>query len=372
MKIGPVSRWFASCGTVAAALMIAFCAAAAAETLADRTNRGLIVVKTGGADGASVAMAEDLGRMLNDGATRRLVTLVGHGGIQDLIDLRAMRGLDLGIVQADVLDYVKQQNLSPGIENTVTYVARLHGDELHLLARGDIGDLQHLAGKKVELCGSAAVTAASVFDLLHVVVDPSFDEEAVALRKLEAGEVAAVAYVAPKPTPLFLALGGHGLRFLPIPLTPEIALRYAPAQLTAEDYPRLVAGDASVDTVAVGTVLFVANLPADTERYRNVAALVESLFTKLAQLQEAPHHPKWTEVNIAAELPGWKRFPPAAAWLKRSAPVAAASTSEKEMHEAFVKFLDERSKLVGGRVFSLREKDQLFDRFERLENRAPH
>jgi TRAP-type uncharacterized transport system substrate-binding protein len=372
MMIGAVSRGFASRVAVAATLMIACCTAVAAETLADLTNRGLVVVMTGGADGASVAMAEDLGRLLNDGATRRLVTLVGHGAIQDLIDLRAMRGLDLGIVQADVLDYVKQQNLSPAIENTITYVARLHGDELHLLARADVDDIQHLAGKKVELCGSAAVTAASVFDLLHVVVEPSFDEEAVALRKLAAGEVSAVAYVAPKPTPLFMALGDHGFRFLPIPLTPEIALRYAPAQLTVEDYPRLVAADAPVDTVAVGMVLFVANLPADTERYRTVAAVVESFFTKLAQLQEAPHHPKWTEVNIAAELAGWKRFPPAAAWLKRNAPVAAASASEKELHEAFAKFLDERNRPAGGGVFSLQEKDQLFDRLERLQGRQPH
>jgi TRAP-type uncharacterized transport system substrate-binding protein len=367
MLIGPISKWFAG----AAALTIACCAGAAAETLADRTNRGLVAVMTGGADGASVAMAEDLGRILNDGAARRLLTLVGHGAIQDLIDLRAMRGVDLGIVQADVLDYVKQQNLSPGIENTITYVARLHGDELHLLARADIADIRHLAGKKVELCGSAAVTAASVFDLLHIVVEPMFDEEGVALRKLDAGDVAAVAYVAPKPTPLFAALDGHGLRFLSIPLTPDIALRYVPAQLTAEDYPRLVAADPPVDTVAVGMVMFVANMPADTERYRNVAALVDAFLTRLAQLQEPPHHPKWTEVNVAAELPGWKRFPPAAAWLRRNVPAVAAPATDKEMRDAFAKFLDERNKLAGGRVLSLQERDQLFDRFERLQNQAP-
>jgi uncharacterized protein len=378
MMIRSTSRWILSCCAVALVLAIGCCAgfAVRAETLADRTNRGLVVLMTGGADGASVGMAEEISKLVSDGATRRVLTLVGHGAVQELVDLRAMRGLDLGIVQADVLDFVKQQNLSPGIETTIAYVTRLHSDELHVLARAEFTDIRQLAGKKVELCGSAQVTAASIFDLLQVVVEPSFDEEAVALAKLAAGEVSAVAYVAPKPTPLFKALDGAGLRLLPIPLTPEIALRYVPAQLTAEDYPRLVAADAPVDTVAVGMVMFAANMPAESERYRNVGAAVDAFFARLPQLQEAPHHPKWAEVNLAAELPGWKRFPPAAAWLKRNVVAAAVPAREKpapetELRQGFAKFLDERSKASGGRVLSLQEKDQLFDKVEPLRNRQP-
>ena len=34
-------------------------------------------------------------------------------------------------------------------------------------------------------------------------------------------------------------------------------------------------------------------------------------FTRYKELKKSPRHPKWREMNIAAEVPGWKRFPPA-------------------------------------------------------------
>jgi hypothetical protein len=42
---------------------------------------------------------------------------------------------------------------------------------------------------------------------------------------------------------------------------------------------------------------------------------VEAFFPKIAEFQKPPRHPKWREVNIAATLPGWSRFPAAQEWL---------------------------------------------------------
>ena len=86
-----------------------------------------------------------------------------------------------------------------------------------------------------------------------------------------------------------------------------------PTRLTADDYPGLVAYNQPVDTVAVGAVLAAANLQPLSERYRNVVNFVDAFFTGFQSLLTPGHHPKWREVNIAAELPGWRRFPPAAA-----------------------------------------------------------
>jgi TRAP-type uncharacterized transport system substrate-binding protein len=360
---------FRSCFTIAAGL--ALCCglpfAASAETLAERTNRGLVEIITDGEPG-SMAMTQDLASVLDDGATRRLLPVAGHGGLRALIDLEALRGIDIAIVSSDVLEQARKAKLpGTGIENGVTYIAKLHNEELHLLARGDIHSVEDLGGKRVDF-GGAPVTGPMVLGLLDVKVKRSFDDPAIAFAKLKSGEVAAIAYLAAKPTSRFAVLtGASGLHFLSIPLKPELAAAYVPARLTAEDYPGLVRADAPVDTIAVGTVMLAAKLQPNTERYRNVANFVDAFFTQFPRLQEPAHDPKWAEVNLAAELPGWTRFPPADIWLKHNVVAAAPAVSDAELHEIFAKFLDERSRLSGGRAFSEQEKDQLFDRFRRWQ-----
>jgi TRAP-type uncharacterized transport system substrate-binding protein len=305
--------------------------------------------------------------VLDDGATRRVLPVVGHGSVQNVVDLKALRGVDLAIVQSDVLEAAKQKKLVPGVE-IINYIAKLHNEELHILARPEITRIEALAGKKVDFGGGAAITGAAVFDILHIKVEPVFDDHALALQKLKSGEVAAFAFVAAKPTPLFEVLRGEGLHFLAIPLKPELATAYVPAQLTNEDYPRLIAADAPVETIAVGMVMVVANLTPTTERYRNVVNFVDAFFTQFPRLQDAPRHPKWAEVNLTAELPGWKRFAPADTWLKRNVVAQAPTLDEKELREIFAKFLDERTRLSGGPAMSSQEKEQLFDQFRRWQN----
>lgn len=359
-----ISRALA-CALALLLVSVATFGSARAETLAERTNHGVVELLTSG-DAGAIAMAQDLAYVLDDGATRRLLPVVGHGAVAGLVDLKALHGIDMTIAQTDVLDYARQHP-SDGNFTAFTYIAKLHNEELHVLAGADIARLDDLAGKKVAFSGGARVTGPAVLGLLKIKVDAVLEDHALALKQLRAGEVAAMAYVAAKPTPLFDPVGGGALHFVAVPMTPALAKAYVPAQLTSADYPRLVKPDAPVETVAVGTALMVANLQPDTERYRNVANFVDAFFTQFQKLQEPPRHPKWSEVNLAAELPGWKRFPPAASWLSRNAAVAAAPVDEKQLREIFAKFLDQRTQVAGGRALSLQEKAELFDQFERWQ-----
>lgn len=341
--------------------------AARSETLVERSNRGVVELMTGD-EAASVEMAHDLASVFDDGTTRRLLTVLGRGSLENIVDLRALRGVDMTIVQTDALDYARQHAM-PHLEGTIYFVAKLHSEELHVLARADIRRIEDLAGKKVDFAGGAGVTGPAVLDLLKVKVEPVFDDRAVALLKLKSGEVAAMAYVAAKPSPLFEGLrGSEGLHFLAVPFAPALANAYVPAQLTAADYSRLVGSDAPVATIAVGMALVVANLPPNTERYRGAANFVDTFFTMLPRLQEVPRHPKWHEVNIAADFPGWRRFPPADLWLKRNVVAAAPQVDEQHVREIFVKFLDERAKAAGGRTLTAEQKGELFDQFKRWQN----
>jgi uncharacterized protein len=346
------------------ALSCGLLSAAAAESPADRSKGAVIEMITDG-DGASVAMAQDLAGVIDDGATRRLLPVAGHGGVRDVIDLGMLHDIDLAIVSKDALDYAKKPNAQAGVEN-FTYVAKLYNEELHVLARPHIKTMEDLSGRRVNFDGGAVVTGPAVFSLLKIDVEAAFDNQALAMAKLKSGDIAAIVYLAPKPTPRFTAFGdANGLHFLSIPLKPELTASYVPAHLTAQDYPRLVQKDAPVDTIAVRMVMIAGNLPRNSERYRNVANFVEAFFAQFPKLQEPYHQPKWGEVNLASEVPGWTRFPPAEAWLKHHVVVAA---KEEDLHETFAKFLDERSRQSGGPELSAQEKEQLFDQFRRWKS----
>ena len=60
------------------------------------------------------------------------------------------------------------------------------------------------------------------------------------------------------------------------------------------------------------------NWPKGTDRHRRIAQFVDQFFTKFNEFQKAPRHPKWREVNLAAQVPGWKRFDAADEWLARN------------------------------------------------------
>jgi TRAP-type uncharacterized transport system substrate-binding protein len=334
----------------------------------------MVVLETDGRAGISVRMAEELARVTSEGRTRRVLPVIGVGSLQNIMDLRLLPGVDVAISQTDVLEYVKQQKLSPGIESWMTYVSELSNEEFHLIARAEIKTISDLANHdvSVDLGGAGTeIMAARIFDLLRIPVHAvNYDPER-ALEKLRNGEIAAVALVAGKPAPLFCELiGENGLHFLSIPLDPAVNAGYLPARLTAADYPGLIPFNQPINTLAVGTLLAVANLQAGSERYRNVTNFVEAFFSGFQSLLQPGRHPKWHEVDLTRELPGWRRFPPAAQWLQRNARAATAPNVEG-LKPDFARFIEERQQASGGPPLSQQEKDRLFDQFKNWASERP-
>lgn len=338
-------------------------------------NRGVVELETGRATGISVRVAEDLANVIDDGATRRVLPVVGKGALENISDLDLLHGIDLAILQDDVLNYAVQQNLYPGIQNRITYIAKLYNEEFHLLARRDIKSVADLANQKVnvDLRGAGTeITANRLFSLLNIPIVATYDDQEVALEKLRRGEIAALAFVAGKPAPLFQGLDGRdGLHFLAIPVNPAVTGVYVPTSLTAADYPGLVPADQTIDTIAVGAVLAVANLQPDSERYHNVVNFVDAFFTGFQSLLTPGHDPKWREVNIAAELPGWRRFPPAAAWLQSNTQVST-TPNEQDLKSIFARFIDERQQATGGTPLTAQQKADLFGQFQQWEKGQAH
>jgi uncharacterized protein len=292
--------------------------------LGQRTNGNTIAIMSGRIDGTAAAVASDMAAVLDDGDNLRVLPVLSTGGGQNIRDVRFMSGVDLGITQSNLLnDYKRTSQIGP-IDDKIVYLAKLFNEEMHVLVRAQSGitALEQLAGKRVnfgEVGGGTQLTARDVFARLGVKAAEVNLDPAKALAKLQTGEIAATVLIAGKPaTALAGVSAADGYRLLPVPYSKELQKDYLPASLDSRDYPATIEGGRSIDTVAVGVVLIAYNWPKDSDRYRRIAKFVEAFFPRLAEFQRPPRHPKWREVSLAANLPGWKRFDAAEEWVQRS------------------------------------------------------
>jgi TRAP transporter TAXI family solute receptor len=286
----------------------------------EQSNKGVVGVVAGGVNGTYIRIAADMATAL-DTNNLRILAIIGKGSIQNINDLLYLKGVDMAIVQSDVLEYLRRQGTPYNIEKRIHYITKLYNEEFHLLAKSGVENLNDLSGRKVnfDTKGSGTfITASIVFDILKITVEPTYYDQATALEKLKSGEIDALVYVAGKPTPLFDKLTtADSLRFVPIDHTPALLTTYLPTRLGSQDYPSLIKPDQDVKTVAVGAVLAVYGWERKSARYQKVANFVNHFFSRFNELQQPARHPKWREVSLSALIPGWTRFQPAREWLER-------------------------------------------------------
>jgi uncharacterized protein len=287
--------------------------ASAADIAAQRdmVNGGVVGVISGGVTGTYIRIAADLANALDDGYALRVLPIIGKGSVRNIEDLLLLRGVDLAIVQSDVLDFYKRAELVPNIESKLRYVAKLYNEEVHVLARSEYVTIDDLAGKRVNFGtdGSGTfMTASIIFDDLGIDVDVQSDPEPIALERLRAGELDALVFVGGKPVELIAAIGqAEPLHLLAIP-NERIKAAYVPSELTAEAYPNLIEPKAPVPTVAVSAVLAAYNWPDGHPRRQKLNRFIRSFTANFDSLLKPPFHPKWREINLAAEVPGWRRI----------------------------------------------------------------
>ena len=122
-------------------------------------------------------------------------------------------------------------------------------------------------------------------------------------------------FVGGKPLSLLAELSkDDNLKLLSIPHD-QVQGPYLAASLSATDYPALVAPGQEVPTVAVGAVLAAYNWNPDNPRSDKVTNFVNRFFDGFDTFLQPPYHPKWQEVDIRADLPGWQRLAAAQDWL---------------------------------------------------------
>jgi TRAP transporter TAXI family solute receptor len=317
--------------------------AAKANTIRDnfrsRMNENVVTIMAGSPTGTDLAIVQDIAEVLN-GDGLRVVPMVGEGPAQNVKDVLFLRGVDMGVTQANILKYfARTGELGPDFIDQVAYVAKLFNEEMHVLVRDDVKSIEDLKGQPVNFGaeGSGAeITGRLVFEALGIDAKQLHLSDDEALQKLRSREIAGTIVVTGKPAPMLTNLRDtSGLKLLPVPYAKALEDSYYPATLTHDDYPDLVPAGGRVDTVAVCAVLVSFNWNDDSPRYKKIGRFVDRFFTDFDQFLKPPHHPKWREVNYAATLEGWHRSPLSQAYIDR-VKAAAADGSTKKSFDTFL------------------------------------
>lgn len=295
-------------------LMADVSAPAAADEAAqnrEKVNQHVIGIMAGRPGSTDLDLAYDLDSALSDGYDLRIVPMVSQGSAKEVEDLMYLRGVDMAVVQHDVVAFMKEHSLYPNIKGALRQVAPLGMEQFHVIARNDIRSIYDLAGKKVNFNRSSsgtAMTASVVFGALGIQVEVTNHKHKLALEMVRKGELAAMVRTSGAPVPLFLEIGPQeDLHLLPVPTTPEVAETYVPISITSDHYPSMLQPGQSIETLGVATILLSYNWPRDHPRGQTLDLFTKRFFGDFEKLLEPGFHESWGEVDLSQQIPGIPR-----------------------------------------------------------------
>lgn len=272
-------------------------------------------IMTGGAKGTYIKIGRDIAGLGKE-CGQTLTVVESAGSLENFIGVRNRKNTQFGIVQNDVLDYLKtfeanDKEIQQAVKG-VRIMFPLYNEEVHVLAKSDITNLEGLAGKKVAVGvkdSGTYLTSTLMLDILQIKgVDKIAINPDAALPKLQSGEIDAFFYVAGAPAALFQgdAIDGAKFHLLPITEAPLLAT-YIPTKIDADTYSFQ---KEPVDVVSVKAVLMTYDYDKKRNAYHRdsckaVADFSSLILNNLDKLQ-ATGHPKWKTVDLTALPPGWK------------------------------------------------------------------
>jgi uncharacterized protein len=353
------------------------------ELKKQEANQIAVSIVTSGLSCTCARFAQDMSNVINDIRPDgiRVLPILGVGGAQNLEDVLFLRGVDMATVDQDHIEYLKKKDptLYANLESRVSYITKLYNSEFHIAARNEIKRLSDLQGKRVSFNlenSHTNIAADIIFDMIGVKTQKVFYDNNEAIELLKTGKLDAHVVLTGAPQSALAKLKAtDGIHFLPLtetdlPTSRQDALlkRYLPADLTHEQYPDLIAQGETVPTIATRTVLAVYNWEPGSYRYRKLEKFVQAFFSKIGEFRDKARHPKWVEVNLATDVPGWTRFKPAQDWLdgNRNAQQVATAGEDSDLRASFEKFLATYRQSSGQTQITPKDREKLFAQFKQF------
>ena len=238
---------------------------------------------------------------------------------------------DFAIVSLDSLASTAKGD--PEWIKRVPYVARLAPEALEVIAPREIKSISGLQGKLIsfgELDSATSTSGRMLFSRLGVRPTQTNAPLPEALDALAAGKVEAVVVLGAEGTQALDNFGGDGrFHIVAIPWSATLEPVYAPAQVTAEQRPKLVGATTPVETVAEPMALVALGAQPGSPRAEALGRLARVFFDNYDRFLDGDRDTHWREVNLAAEAswPGgaWARLAAAQNWLDAKKVSADAS-----------------------------------------------
>ena len=294
------SRFIIQSGIALLMLLVAVGLCQAAEDM------GLI---TGSDKGTYYQFGLDLQRLTKPAGVN-LTVHTSKGSIENVYAVYQRPGVQMGIVQSDVLAFVGRVQSDPvlsRIAKKTRMVFPLYNEEVHLLGRRGLRDFDDLTGKRVAIGrdGSGTyLTARLLFKLSEVVPAEMVPIDTTeALNELKAGRIDAMFFVAGYPVKLLKedVSEKDGLELIPI-TNKSITEFYPRAEIPANVYEWQ---RAPVNTVAVKAVL--VSFDFRRRDCDNVGRFAQTMSRQMTWLQQNGH-PKWKAVDLNYPLKGWEQY----------------------------------------------------------------
>jgi hypothetical protein len=253
----------------------------------------------------------------------RVLPIMGVGGESNVRDLLQFRGVDLAIMNNDVLAAPSVERNYPDARRKLRFVTRLYSQKVFLLARPDITAIEQLAGKKVLVVGheaAARLTASTIFSLLKVKAELVHSANNSPLDQIS--EVQAIFFL--EDDMLRVApdlVRSEGFAPLPISAKGPLASVYRPALILAQQAAPYSGEEDGVNTISVDTILAAFDWIPTHGRYPDVTAFIDGLFAAIPRLRKEQPNSIWSQVDPRGDVLGWKRYSYADS-VKKLVPVA--------------------------------------------------
>ena len=332
-------------------------------------DRSTVSVITGAYGSLSARMTADLASVLDEDNNLRVLPVSGRGAISDIADVLFLRGMDIAIIPANVMDYAETNRLFPTMKRKLQFVTRLYIQVAHLVTSKEVGSVADLNGRTINVVSkydAAFVTAQTVFERIGLNYQPAYIDQRSAIQKIKQGDLAATLIMSGRPSPILAEIEKDAsLRLIEIPFRKNLPEAYFPSYLSSADYPNLVEPGQTIASIGTSAIMMVYNFKTGTERYAKVARFIDSFLSRLGELQRAPWHPRWQDINVTATVSGWPRFAPVAQWLRSNpAPaVAARGAGRRNLRDLFKAFIDSQVGAGQSEQLLRYNKEELFKRF---------
>ena len=271
-------------------------------------------------DLSAARMSRDFTAILNDkGAVGRAI--VGSTSPTGLAKVARANMADFAIVTLDTA--IASAKNDPDWVKKAPLIAPLSPETLEVAASRDIKTISDLQGKTVSFGdpdSTTAISAKLLFSRLGISVNATYEPLTEGLSAMSAGKRAAVVVLGGSEARALNDFSDDGhFHIVPIPWAQALESVYAPARVSSEERPNLVAPNDSVETVAEPMALIAVDAAPGSPRAEALGRLTRTFFDSYTTLLIGDRDPHWQEVNLAAEesLPNgqWARLGAAQDWL---------------------------------------------------------